>query len=71
MLWFVDGTWESPLAAPPIRPWYRHKRGLCFADVLRAAQRTLAPLDVLDPARSLEDLRETNGAPGDRGKWAA
>jgi hypothetical protein len=35
---------------------YRSK-GRIFADILRAAQRTLAPLDVLDPARSLDNLR--------------
>jgi hypothetical protein len=50
---------QASFAAPPLRPWYRHKRGLSFADVLRAAQRVLAPLDVLDPARTLEDLRES------------
>lgn len=71
VLWFVDDVWNSPFAAPPIRPWYRHKRGLCFADVLRAAQRILAPLDVLDPARSLDDLRETDALPAERGKCAA
>jgi hypothetical protein len=56
VLWFADSAVSHPVATPPIRPWYRHKRGVTFADVLRAAQRTLAPLDVLDPARSLKDL---------------
>lgn len=58
VLWFVQGVHTSPLATPPLRPWYTHKRGLCFADVLRAAQRALAPLDVLDLPRSLDNLRE-------------
>lgn len=58
VLWFADSACRDAVATPPIRPWYAHKRGFSFADVLRAAQRTLAPLDVLDPARSLDDLHE-------------
>jgi hypothetical protein len=57
VLWFAEGAHKSSLATPPIRPWYRHKRGLSFTDVLRAAQRALVHLDVLDPARSVADLR--------------
>lgn len=57
VLWFAEGIHRTPIARPPLRPWYQHKRGLCFADVLRAAQRALAPLDVLDPRRSLANLR--------------
>jgi hypothetical protein len=58
VLWFADGVHQTRLAAPPLRPWYRHKRGLCFADVLRAAQRALTPFDVLDPRRSIGNLRK-------------
>lgn len=58
VLWFADGVHQTRIAAPPLRPWYRHKQGLCFADVLRAAQRALTPLDVLDPRRSLANLRK-------------
>jgi hypothetical protein len=49
VLWFAQRAHTSPLAALPVRPWYSHKQGLCFADILRTAQRVLAPLDVLDP----------------------
>lgn len=59
VLWFADGTWRSSVAKPPIRPWYANKRGHSFADVLRTAQRALADLDVLDPARSLDKLQES------------
>ena len=62
VLWFADSACHDAVATPPIRPWYTHKRGFSFADVLRAAQRTLAPLDVLDPARSLDDLHELRAA---------
>lgn len=62
VLWAAEGAWRADVASPPIRPWYRHKKGLSFADILRAAQRTLAHLDVLDPARSLNILREVGSA---------
>lgn len=59
VLWFARGVHQCSFAAPPLRPWYPHKRGMSFADVLRAAQRVLVSLDVLDPGRSLDNLRET------------
>ena len=63
VLWFANAAWQTDVATPPVRPWYRHKRHLSFADVLRAAQRTLAPLDVLDPASSLDNLRVASRPP--------
>jgi DDE superfamily endonuclease len=59
ILWSALGAHQHPFSAPPLRPWYQHKRGLSFADVLRSAQRVLSSLDVLDPASSLDNLRET------------
>lgn len=58
VLWFTEGVHRTLIARPPVRPWYRHKHGLCFADVLRAAHRALVPLDVLDPRRSLANLHK-------------
>ena len=58
VLWFADGVWMTQLAAFPIRPWYKHKRHACFADVLRTAQRVLMRVDVLDPARGYANLRQ-------------
>lgn len=58
VLWFADGAHTSPLAAPPNRPWYHHKQGHSFADILRCARRILPDLDVLDPLRSVEEMRE-------------
>jgi len=69
VLWFAHQAHTSPLAAPPLRPWYQHKQGLCFADILRTAQRVLAPLDVVDPRRSLAHLRKpprSRGRPSQR-----
>jgi hypothetical protein len=68
VLWFAEGVHRTSIATPPLRPWYRHKRGLCFADVLRAAQRALVPLDVLDPRRSLANLRRSSRRPGHPGE---
>ncbi len=58
IVWAASGAFRSPAAAPPLRPWYRHKRGLSFADILRAAQRSLCLVDVLDPRRSIHNLPE-------------
>jgi hypothetical protein len=57
VLWFAQGIFRSLLAAPPLRPWYRHKCTFSFADVLTAARRALAHLDVLDPRRRFKNLR--------------
>ncbi|WP_143101438.1 hypothetical protein [Stigmatella aurantiaca] len=51
------------LAAPlpqlglPQRPWYRTKQTVSFADILRLAQRTLAPADWLNPRNLLTQLQ--------------
>ena len=71
VIWFVDGVHQTPVATPPIRPWYLHKQGLCFADILRAAQHVFARLDVLDPARSLDNLSELSTRPSARGERAS
>ncbi|NJK30978.1 MAG: transposase [Deltaproteobacteria bacterium] len=57
VLWFAShGTDSSPLATPPLRPWYPHKSGFCFADILRAAQRVLDAYDIFDLSRAHEAL---------------
>lgn len=56
VLWFAEGASTSPLAAPPLRPWYTHKRDKTFADILRAARKALRPVDVFDPACYFENL---------------
>lgn len=62
VLWFAQHAWNTPAAMPPIRPWYRHRKGASFADILRCAQRVLVHLDVLDPASSLANLRERSSS---------
>lgn len=62
VLWFAAGAWQSPLAQPPKRPWYPHKNGLCFADIVRCAQRALEHFDVLDLDHGFEILRARDRA---------
>lgn len=59
VIWFAADAYGSSIAALPCRPWYTHKRGLAFVDVLRAAQRALMRSDVLDPRCYSDDLRES------------
>lgn len=57
VLWFVQSAYPSKATVIPTRPWYRHKRGVSFADILRTAQRVLASADILDPRWNLDDLQ--------------
>jgi hypothetical protein len=61
VLWFAEGIHATSIAVPPVRPWYRHKQGLAFTDVLRAAQRVLQRVDVLDPGCHSGDLHQSTG----------
>lgn len=63
VVWFAEGTYASSVATPPFRPWYRHKRGLAFTDILRAAQTVLAGVDVLDLANHSGDLQQPSPPP--------
>jgi DDE superfamily endonuclease len=58
VVWFAEGVHRMTIAAPPVRPWYPHKQGLCFADVLRAARRALDGAEVLDPRRLSDNLQK-------------
>ena len=75
VVWFIEGASNSPLAAPPLRPWYAHKQGLSFEDILRTARRALADFDVLVPCRDIENLHQLPTRSGnsrrERGKLAA
>lgn len=58
ILWFAQGAWLSSWAVPPLRPWYPHKRGHSFADVLRAAQRVLIHTSIFDPPNDIHNLHK-------------
>jgi DDE superfamily endonuclease len=70
VIWFAQDVYRTSVAAPPLRPWYRHKRGLCFADILRASQRTVAHFDVLDPSNDVSNLQQTAASSRSRGVYA-
>jgi hypothetical protein len=68
VLWFLEGASTSPLAAPPVRPWYRHKKGFSFEDILRAARRTTARFNVLDPGCDLDNLHQLHARSATTGR---
>ena len=57
--WFLHGHYGLDHVSLPVRPWYTHKRDVCFNDILRAARTVLAECDVLDLAKKFADLRVT------------
>jgi hypothetical protein len=63
VVWFLEGASESELATPPVRPWYPHKRGLCFADILRAARRAMIGIRVVDLERNISNLHKLPAPP--------
>lgn len=58
VVWFLEGARTSPLATPPVRPWYTHKQGLAFADILRTARRAMVGFDLLDPHNEIKHLQK-------------
>lgn len=44
-----------------LRPWYKHKRGLSFADILREARRAISTADIRDLANDSHSFK--NAAP--------
>lgn len=58
VVWFLEGACSSPLSAPPVRPWYTHKKGFSFQDILRTARRTTAAVNVLDPGSDIHNLHQ-------------
>jgi len=57
VVWAATNATQLAASLVPLRPWYPHKRGLSFADILRAAQAVFATVDVLDLARLGGNLR--------------
>ncbi|RMH41889.1 MAG: hypothetical protein D6689_09930 [Deltaproteobacteria bacterium] len=60
ILWFTEHVYQTPYATPPFRPWYPHKSGLSFEDILRAARRVLNPQRFLDLPTLLDNLHNSN-----------
>lgn len=56
VLWYLHLDPKLHELGLPLRPWYRTKCTVSFADILRLAQDTLAGVDWSDPARTLADV---------------
>ncbi len=63
IVWFFLHAHATTSVSVPARPWYPHKRGISFADILRTAQSVLASVEVLDLPRYFNELRKTRRAP--------
>ena len=61
VLWCVSSADAIKLAAPPVRPWYPHKRGLSYADILRAVRRATGHEPIKRSPLKLGNLRRTSG----------
>lgn len=59
VLWAVGCRDAIKLAAPPCRPWYKHKRGLSFADILRAARRAAGHEPIRRSPLKVSELRKS------------
>jgi hypothetical protein len=62
VIWYVHNVYRAPVAALPIRPWYTHKRGHSFADILRAARRVLSAADIADLVHDYGNLQNPSRA---------
>lgn len=62
VLWFLEKGQVAAVVPP--RPWYPHKTGFSFLDILRAAQVTLRDVDILSPHREMAQMAEKTPAPG-------
>jgi hypothetical protein len=48
VLWYEEHAKQSPFAVLPVRPWYRHKKGTSFEDILRTARRSLSRVEIAE-----------------------
>jgi hypothetical protein len=63
VLWHMELGLDTSRMGLPIRPWYRTKRTIAFADILRLAQRTLCSADWTDPLLLLANLPDSTPPP--------
>lgn len=57
VLWYLDCPSTPFLRLIPHRPWYRHKEGICFEDILRAARAALSRVNILDLLSRSDNLQ--------------
>jgi hypothetical protein len=66
VLWYMELGWDTSRMGLPLRPWYRTKCTVSFADILLLAQRTLASVDWVDPRLLLARLPQPPSRPQPR-----
>jgi hypothetical protein len=63
VLWAMELKLDTAAMGLPVRPWYRTKHTISFADILRLAQRTLASADWVNPHLLLANLNDLPSQP--------
>lgn len=63
VLWFLRLDTDMKHLGLPLRPWYRTKDTVSFADILRLAQDTLVGVDWTRPARTLYRVLASAASP--------
>lgn len=66
VLWCSSSADALKLAAPPPRPWYRHKHNLSAADILRAARRVTGHEPLTRSTLKISDLTKPRKQPNTR-----
>jgi hypothetical protein len=62
--WYAEAGHGSPFAVIPLRPWYRHRSGVSFADMQLAVQRAAQATGFVDPFGSVVLDNNPPAAPG-------
>ncbi len=63
VLWHMELGLDTSQLDLPICPWYRTRRTVAFADILRLAQRTLSSADRVDPLPLVANLPGSTSPP--------
>lgn len=58
VLWYLDCPQDPFIRQIPLRPWYRHKDGVSFEDILRTSRATLARANILDLLNRSNNLQK-------------
>lgn len=59
VVWYALHGYRSPAAKQPSMPWYTHKAGVTFSDMLATLRRASWRQRLFDPAASTADLRKS------------
>jgi hypothetical protein len=63
VVWFLEHHGRTFTASVPLRPWYKHKSGLSFADILREARGAIVLHDILDLVNDSHNFENASPPP--------